>query len=97
LPHLNLCLIGPDKTSSPPSPPLLIAITQTLVKDQDHKPYTEYVVQLNNQTRTWTIIRKYKAFCDLNHALKAALPGVELSEVSYIVNPQEGSKKSLVI
>ena len=45
----------------------------------------------------WKIYRKYKAFCDLNSALKAALPGVELSDVSYIVNPQEISKKSLVI
>ncbi len=41
--------------------------------------------------------RKYKAFCDLNAGLRASLPGVELSEVSYIVNPQEISKKSLVI
>jgi hypothetical protein len=52
---------------------------------------------VTKHNETWTIHRKYKAFCELHSALKSALPGVELSEVSYIVNPQEGTKKSLVI
>jgi hypothetical protein len=55
------------------------------------------VIELRRGSESWTIYRKYKAFCNLNCALHAVLPGVELSDVSHIVSPQEFAKKSLAI
>jgi len=72
-------------------------VSQTLVKNENNKPFTEYVIDLKKDKHTWTIHRKFKEICDLNSALKTVLPGVSLSEVSYIVCPQEATKKSLVI
>jgi hypothetical protein len=88
LPHLAHCLLAPSPKSLPEEPSLGIRIRQTLIKDSDGKPFTEYVVELSRSGKQWTLHRKYKSFCDLHAALKGALPGVELSEVSYIVNPQ---------
>lgn len=97
LPHLTHCLLAPSSNSQPETPSLSIRIRQTLIKDADGKPFTEYVVELEREGKQWTLHRKYKSFCDLHAALKGALPGVELSEASYIVNPQEASKKSMQI
>lgn len=55
------------------------------------------MIELDREGKQWTLHRKYKSFCDLHGALKGALPGVELSQASYIVNPQEASKKSMQI
>jgi hypothetical protein len=78
-------------------PKLEIKVKQTLVKESDGKPFTEYLIEVKKGNEIWTINRKYKAFCDLNSALKSALPGVELSDASSTVNPHEVNKKSLVI
>ena len=61
------------------------------------KPFTEYVIEAKRGNQRWSVLRRYTAFCELNLSLQAALPGVEMSEVSYVVRPQEASKKSLVI
>ena len=65
-----------------------IRVVQTLLKDSDSKPYTEYVLQIKKGVKTWKIERKYKKFCDLHSQLKVQFPGVGISENSYIVNPQ---------
>lgn len=72
-------------------------IKQTLVREEENKPFTEYAIELRRGNDCWTIYRKYKAFCSLNTALHAVLPGVELSEVAHVVSPQEFTKKSLPI
>ena len=52
---------------------------------------------MHKEGKSWTIHRKYKSLCDFHTQIKAILPGMHLSEYSFIVNPQEGSKKSLLI
>ena len=96
LPHLNVCLIGPEalKTTRPSAnirnkPKLEIKVRQTLVKESaEGKTFTEYVIEFRREKKEWTVTRKYKAFCDFHSALRSALPGVELSDASYVVNPQ---------
>jgi hypothetical protein len=53
-----------------------VKIKQTLIREEQSKPFTEYVIELRRGGECWTVYRKYKAFCDLNTSLRATLPGV---------------------
>lgn len=63
VPHLNVCVVGPElgKTQKQEAG-LTIQIKQTLVKESDSKPYTEYVIEVTRAQSNdmWTINRKYK-------------------------------------
>ena len=52
---------------------------QTLLKDSDSKPYTEYALQITKGKKSWKIDHKYKSLCELHSQLKAQFPGVGLS------------------
>lgn len=62
--------------------PLELMITQTLIKEDDRtrKPYTEYVIQVNLNSKKWSVHRKYKKFGQLNEALVANFPNVKFPQ-----------------
>lgn len=79
-------MLGPEalksaqsKSESEDHEKLELKIKQTLIREEQSKPFTEYVIELKRGNKCWTVYRKYKAFCDLNSVLRAILPGVELS------------------
>ena len=57
---------------------LTLCITQTLIKEnEDHKPFTEYVINITYNSKTWQIHRRYKLFCTLNDQLRTEFPSVK--------------------
>lgn len=44
----------------------------------DHKPYTEYKIEvIFNNEKIWMISQKYKAFCHLHENLVNQYPGIQ--------------------
>lgn len=102
--HLNVCILSPENFSKiengkgKPGVQLIeIEVKQTLLKDSESKPYTEYLLEVRKNGKAWNVSRKYKEFCSLHSQLKTLLPGINLSDYSYIVSPQEGSRKCLPV
>jgi len=63
--------------------PINITITQTLIKEEsENKPFTEYVIQVNFNNKTWNVSRKYRMFCELDEKLKKEYPNVRFPDSS---------------
>lgn len=63
---MNVCIIGSEAVKNGEKEKVIevedmeIRVIQTLLKDSDSKPYTEYVLQIKKGGKTWKIERKYK-------------------------------------
>lgn len=65
--------------------PLSISIQQTRidVDPVDNRQYTEYVVQINFNDKTWVVSQKYKAFCILHEKLINQYPNIKFPQSSF--------------
>jgi hypothetical protein len=65
--------------------PLSVNISQTRIDTDpvDNRQYTEYVVQVNFNDRTWKINQKYKAFCQLHEKLINQYPNIKFPLSSF--------------
>eukprot|EP00347_Sterkiella_histriomuscorum_P021939 403332245 len=65
--------------------PLSISIQQTRIDMDplDNRQYTEYVVQINFNDKTWVVCQKYKAFCTLHEKLINQYPNIKFPQSSF--------------
>ncbi len=47
---------------------------------EENKPYTEYLIELNLDQKSWSVHRKYKEFCQLDLKLRERFPRVKFPE-----------------
>jgi len=59
-----------------------------MVKEREqNKPYTEYVIQVKWNAKTWKVPRKYRHFCELHQELQENFPGLQFPKsASFILH-----------
>lgn len=75
--HLDRC-IGPQEAAEPVQTSLTITLGQTLVREEQKpegkKSYTEYIMHIESEERSWYVSRRFREFCELLSDLEAAMP-----------------------
>ena len=46
----------------------------------ENKPFTEYLIELSQDQKTWSVRRRYKEFCQLDQKLREKFPKIEFPE-----------------
>lgn len=65
--------------------PLSISIQHTMIKEDpiDSRTYTEYVVQISFNDKTWSVAQKYKQFFALHEKLINQYPNIKFPQSSF--------------
>lgn len=78
--HSQLCTTNKyDHSKSQKLSDIKATIIQTLIKEDEitRRPFTEYVIQVKQDNKKWTVNRKYKEFWLLHTSLVSSYPNVE--------------------
>lgn len=61
--HLSVCVPNPglsSLSSAQQESKIQITVKHTLLKDSNSRPFTEYVLDLKEGSKCWTLSRRYK-------------------------------------
>lgn len=77
--HVGSCAAASAPAAQPPPiPRFTITIGQTLVRDEQRaegrKSFTEYVMHVESEDRSWYVSRRFREFCELLSELETAMP-----------------------
>lgn len=78
--HVTVCLREGPKSEMDSK--LIIDVSQSAIRDDGGRPYTEYTLTFSNRGKSWTVPRRYKMFCNLHSSLQQQFPHLNLPEIS---------------
>lgn len=60
---------------------LLVSISKTSIKEQENRPFTEYIISVSSNGKSLSVPRKYKMFCNLHQSIQQQFPHLDLPEL----------------